>query len=182
MLATTPFLASPAAHPWAILGALLVLAALAALEPRVVPRDRRLVILRAGRVDRVVTTGVAIRLPLLEQYVWLPAASIRQPLSVTTRSREGVEVRVSGEVVLQIIDPAAAVEHTLFPVDLALDEAERGLTRMVARCDMAALAELPTYVELAIDVPGVRIASVELANVEIALTPYALRSVADQVK
>jgi regulator of protease activity HflC (stomatin/prohibitin superfamily) len=182
MLVTTPVLASPAAHPWAILGALLVLAALAALEPRVVPRDRVLVVLRSGRVERVVTAGLAIRRPLLEQYVWLPRACMRQPLSVTARSREGVEVRISGEIGVQITDPAAAVEHSLFPVDLALDEAERGLTRMVSRCDMAALAELPAYVELAADVPGVRIAAVEIGTVEIALTPHALRSVADQVK
>ncbi|MFG1909539.1 hypothetical protein [Kribbella sp. NPDC048928] len=182
MLGTTPVLAAPAAHPWAILGALLVLAALAALEPRVVPRARLLVVLRSGRVDRVVTTGLAIRCPLLERYVWLPRACMRQPLSVTARSREGIEIRVSGEIDVQIIDPAAAVEHTLFPVDLALDEAERSLTRMVARSDLAALADLPAYVELMVEVPGVQMTAVEIGTVEIALTPHALRSVAAQVK
>ncbi|GAA3096051.1 regulator of protease activity HflC (stomatin/prohibitin superfamily) [Kribbella aluminosa] len=168
--------------PTAILVALVILAVLAALEPRVVPRDRLLVVLRSGRVDRVVTAGVALRVPLLESYVWLPRASTRHPLVVTARSREGVEVRIAAEAGIEMADPAAAVEHTLHPLDLALDEIERALTRTIARCDVAALAELPSYLELAVDVPGVRISAVDVGTVEIALTPYALRSAGGQTK
>ncbi|WP_427893363.1 SPFH domain-containing protein [Kribbella sp. GL6] len=168
--------------PTSILVALLVLTLVAALEPRVVPHDRVLVVLRSGRVDRVVAAGIALRLPLLDSYVWLPKASTRHPLAVVARSREGVEVRISAEVGLEIVDAAAAVEHTLHPVDLALDEIERALTRVVARCDVTALAELPSYLELAVDVPGVRVSAVDVGAVEIALTPYALRSAGGQTK
>ncbi|MFD7155007.1 SPFH domain-containing protein [Kribbella sp. NPDC059898] len=168
--------------PTSILVALLVLAVVAALEPHAVPRDRVLVVLRSGRVDRVVTAGIALRLPLLESYVWLPKASTRHPLTLLARSREGVEVRIAAEVGIEIVDPAAAVEHTLHPLDLALDEIERALTRTIARCDVAALAELRSYLELAVDVPGMRVSAVDVGAVEIALTPYALRSVGGQTK
>ncbi|MER7243356.1 SPFH domain-containing protein [Kribbella sp. NPDC000426] len=179
---TTPVLAAPIARPWAILAALLVLAAVAAIEPRVVPRSRWLAVLRAGRVARVVTAGLTIRVPLLERYVWLPRACTRRPLVVTSRSLEGVEVRISGEVGIRIVDPAAAVENSLLPTDLALDEIERSLARTVARCDVAALAELPAFLELAIDVPGVQVTAVDVGSVEVVLSPLALRSLADQTK
>ncbi|MGZ0145884.1 SPFH domain-containing protein [Kribbella sp. WER1] len=168
--------------PSAILVALVVLAAVAAVEPRLVPRDRLLVVLRAGRAERVISSGPAVRLPLVEQYVWLPKASTRYPLAVGTRSREGVEVRVAADVRLAITDPAAAVEHTPRPLDLALDELERALIRTVARHDVTALADLPSTLELAVDVPGVRVVAVHVGSVEIALTPYALRSVGGQTK
>ena len=62
-------------------------------------------------------------------------------------------------------------------LDLALDETERALARTVAGCDVTALAELPAYLELAIDVPGVEIGAPAVGTIEVAL-----RSVAHQTK
>ncbi|WP_327634606.1 SPFH domain-containing protein [Kribbella sp. NBC_00482] len=182
MYVATTVLASPAARPWAILATLLVLAAVAAIEPRVVPRGHWLVVLRSGRTHRVLAGGLAIRVPLLERYVWLPRACTRRPFVVTARSQDGVEVRVSGEIGIRIVDPAVAVENALSPLDLALDEAERALIRTVARCGVTALAELPPYLELAIEIPGIQVTPVDLGNVEIALSPFSLRTVAHQEK
>ncbi|WP_328997738.1 hypothetical protein OHA18_25120 [Kribbella sp. NBC_00709] len=178
----TPALASPAAHSWAILGGLATLAAGAAVEPRRVPRDQWLVVLRSGRVARVATTGTTIRLPLLERYVWLPRAPICHPFVVTARTSEGIDVRLSGEIAIQIVDPAAAAEVSLSPTDLALDQAERALARVVGRCDVVTLAELPTYLDVEVAVPGVHITALDIGKVEIELTRHAVRSVADQTK
>lgn len=178
----TGAVASPDARPWAILALLAVLAVGAAIEPRMVPRDHWLVVLRSGRAHRVLAGGIAMRVPLLDRYVWLPMACTWRPVVITARSRDGVEVRVSGEVGFRVADPVAAVENALSPLDLALDEAERALARTVARCDVTALAELPPYLELAVDIPGIQVAPVDLGNVEIALSPFSLRTLVHQDK
>ncbi|MFF0341409.1 SPFH domain-containing protein [Kribbella sp. NPDC004875] len=156
-----------APHPWAILAILLVLAVAAAIEPRAARRDHWLVVLRAGRVARVVRSGFTVRIPVLERYVWLPKAHIRSHFVVPARTRDGVEVRLAGEVELRIVDPVAAAG--VAPLDVALDEIERALARLIAGSGVATLAGLPAYLELVVDVPGVRAGAVELGTVEVAL-------------
>ena len=168
---------APSAHAWAILAALVVLALITAIEPRTVPRGQWLVVLRSGRVHRVRKAGFTARLPLLEQYIWLPRAYTRRPFAVSARSRDGLDVRIDGEIRIRIVEPAVAVDNALAPLDLALDETERALARTVAGCDVTALAELPAYLELAMDVPGVEIGAPAVGTIEVAL-----RSVAHQTK
>ncbi|MET9273492.1 SPFH domain-containing protein [Kribbella sp. NPDC003557] len=168
---------TPAPHASAILAALVVLALVTAIEPRTVPRGQWLVVLRSGRVHRVRTTGFTARVPLLEQYVWLPRAYTRRPFVVSARSSDGLEVRIDGEVGIRIVEPAVAVGNAVSPLDLALDETERALARAVAYRDVATIAELPPYVDLAIDVPGVEVGALTLGTIEVAL-----RSVAHQAK
>jgi hypothetical protein len=69
------------------------------------------------------------------------------------------------------------VDNACSPLDRAQDEAEHALTRTVSRCDVTALAELPAYLELPIDVPGVHVAPLDLETVELALSPHTLRAV-----
>lgn len=180
-LATT-VLADLPVYPWAIVAGLTALGAGTALEPRRVPRDQWLVVLRSGRATRVLASGTTIRLPLLERYLWLPRAPICRPMVVAARTREGIEVRLSGDVTIQIVDPAAAAEASFTPTNLALDEAERALARLVARGDVVALAGLPTYLDVEIAVPGVRITALEIGRIEIELTRQVLRSVVPQTK
>lgn len=130
----------------------------------------------------MIESGITVRLPLLERYARLPRGRIRRPFVVAGRTIEGVEVRLSGEVDIRIVDPAEAAEASLVPADLALDEAERALARLVARRDVVSLADLPIDVELAIDVPGLRITEVDIAKVEIELTPRTVHSVVSQAK
>jgi len=100
---------APSAHAWAILAALVVLALITAIEPRTVPRGQWLVVLRSGRVHRVRKAGFTARLPLLEQYIWLPRAYTRRPFAVSARSRDGLDVRIDGEIRIRIVEPAVAV-------------------------------------------------------------------------
>ncbi|GAA2805731.1 SPFH domain-containing protein [Kribbella solani] len=167
-----------AAYPLVVLA---VLAVVAAVEPRIVPRDRWLVVLRSGLVRRVLATGVSVRIPLLESYVWIARGRTRRPLTVTARTGDGTEVRVAAETIIEVVDPLAAIQLSLTPVDLALDETERALRQLIARHDVVSLAALRTCT-VPVDVPGVVIGELELGKVELELTPQAIRSVADQTK
>ncbi|GAA1608702.1 hypothetical protein GCM10009804_75410 [Kribbella hippodromi] len=178
--ATTVLWAGDAAASYPLI-VLLVLALAAAVEPRVVPRDRWLVVLRSGVVRRVLATGVSVRIPLLESYVWIARGRTRRPLSVTARTGDGVEVHVAAETTIEVVDPLAAIRVSLTPVELALDETERALRRLIAQHDVVSLAALRTCA-LTIDVPGVLIGELDLGKAEFELTPQAIRSVADQTK
>jgi len=125
---------------------------------------------------------MSLRLPLLERYARLPKGRTRRLFVVAGRSADGIEVRLSGELVIQIVDPVQAVEVSLAPTDHALDEAERVLARVVACTDVVSLADSPTSLELALDVPGVRVTDLHIDRVEIELTPTALQAVVDQTK
>ncbi|MEU8226122.1 SPFH domain-containing protein [Kribbella sp. NPDC048915] len=166
-----------AAHPTVILAVLVVLALITAIEPRVVPRGQWLVVVRAGRVHRVHAAGLVARIPLVEQYVWLPRAYARRQFVVSALTNDGRDVRIGAEIGLRIVEPARAAAHTDSPMDAALDEAERALAETVARYDVEHLTKLPGFLDLAIDVPGVEATSVAVEDIEVAL-----RHVAHQTK
>jgi regulator of protease activity HflC (stomatin/prohibitin superfamily) len=163
------FAITPATHPTVILAALVVLGLITAIEPRVVPRGHWLVVIRAGRVHRVHAAGPVARIPLLEQYVWLPRAYTRRQFVVVARSNDDREVRVGAEIGIRIVEPALAAASTQSPMDAALDEAERALARTISHYDVDHLAKLPGHLDLAIDVPGVEVTTVAIEDIEVAL-------------
>jgi len=85
--------------------------------------------------------------------------------------------KLSAGLAHELNNPASAIERSAALLEERLDETERALARTVAGCDVTALAELPAYLELAIDVPGVEIGAPAVGTIEVAL-----RSVAHQTK
>ncbi|GAA0583367.1 hypothetical protein HPO96_09185 [Kribbella sandramycini] len=170
----------PGAHPWAVLMILLLLGAVAAAEPRVAGSDRQVVVLRAGRPRRVVSSGPVLRLPLIERYLWLPTAPTRQHFFVAGRTADGAELRLAGEVDVQVVDPWQAATAAADPVQLAVDEVERALGELIATSSVADVAGAALDVGCAM--PGVRIGTPRIGTAEVELTTWVLRAVADQAK
>jgi len=115
--------------------------------------------------------------PFLERYVVLLRETLRLPLAVTGRSAEGVDVRLWGELALRVTDPARAAETSPDVLELAADETERALVRLISRTDLLALTELPGRDHVTIDVPGVRLVDLQIDRIEIELTVCVLRAV-----
>jgi hypothetical protein len=144
---------------------------------RLVPKGHWIVVLRSGRAVRIAGSGVAFRVPLLERYVVLMRETLRLPLAVAGRSAEGVAVRLWGELALRVADPARAAETSPDVLDLAADETERALVRLISRTDLISLTELPGRGDAAVEVPGVRLVDIRIDRIEIELTACVLRAV-----
>ena len=168
--------APPGAARWVVL-AVLVIAAAIASSPRLVPRGHWLLVLRSGRAVRLAESGLMFRSPGLERYLLLVRGTVRLPLAVTSRSAEGVDVRIWGELTVQIVDPVRAAAGSVVPLDVAADETERELARLVSRSDLMSLAELPSDAGVSIDVPGVRVDGLRIDRIEIELSTLVLEAV-----
>ncbi|MFG1815389.1 SPFH domain-containing protein [Kribbella sp. NPDC049174] len=156
---------------------------------RLVPKGHWIVVLRSGRAVRIAESGLTVWIPCLERCVPLRRETLRLPLAVTGRSAEGVDVRLWGELALRVVDPARAAETSPDVLDVAADETERALVRLVSRTDLISLTDLPGHdhghddghddghSRAAIEVPGVRLVDLRIDRIEIELTACVLAAV-----
>src|SRR5680860_734874 len=100
---------------------------------RIVPAGHRGVVTRAGRVARTRPSGLLVVMPVLER-VELVALHPRaiDPLSVTSLTRDGVEVRLVVSVLWCIADPVLAVQAVPDARSATADAVERALHHLVA--------------------------------------------------
>jgi hypothetical protein len=164
---------------WVVWAVLLLpsLALLVGVAVHRAGRDELVLVVRRGTVVRSRAAGVAVRLPGLEHFVRVPAH--RQVLALVVRgsTRDGVEVVVLADLVVQVEAVPAGTPYA-DPVEAAADVAEDVLAEAVGSLGVDALvgaladleAGLPDGVSGRL-APGSRATGLQVTGVEARLTP-----------
>jgi regulator of protease activity HflC (stomatin/prohibitin superfamily) len=162
---------------WSLLGAVLVLLAVASAV-RMVGSDQRAVVIRLGRASRVRGPGLVVSLPGLER-VQAVSMSPTSTGAITVRARtdEGVHVIMGVEATYQIVDPLVAAETGPHIFTRLIDELERITHHEVSEARLSQLLEdrefLATQIKIALSARlvswGLQVLDVELTTVEAEL-------------
>lgn len=154
---------------------------------RVVPAGHRGVVTRAGRAVRSRPPGLVVLAPGVErvQMVTMHPSAI-DPLSVTGRTRDGVEVRLVLSVLWCVAEPSLAVQEVRDPRDATADAIERAVHHLVATVDLARLLHdreliLSRLLVTALPVVspfGVHVIDVDLLDAQVRVGPELLRLLA----
>ncbi len=152
---------------------------------RVVPVGSCAVVTRLGRLRKVVPSGLAFVLPMVDRLEEMPGAqpSRTEPVPVSATTRDGVDVRLTLSLLWRVTEPGQAVLASPDPATATADAAERSLHHLVAATDLAALLDgLPTLVEELLprvnglsEAWGVHLLDVEVFDAELRLGPQLRR-------
>jgi hypothetical protein len=164
---------------WVVWAVLLLpsLALLVGVSVRRAGRDELVLVVRRGTVVRSRAAGVAVRLPGLERFARVPAH--RQVLALVARgsTRDGVEVVVLADLVVQVEAVPAGTRYA-DPAEAAADVAEDVLAEAVGSLGVdalvAALADLEAGLPHVVSgrlAPGSRATGLQVTGVEARLTP-----------
>jgi regulator of protease activity HflC (stomatin/prohibitin superfamily) len=167
--------------------ALAVTVALGFAALRAVPAGHCGVVIRAGRVARSRPSGLVLVVPGVERVaiMTMHPRSI-DPLSVTARTRDGVEVRLVVSVLWCVVDLTLAVQAVPDARAATEDAVERALHHLVANVDLAnllrdresALARLPATALPFLSSFGVELIDVDLCDAEVWVGPELLQLLA----
>lgn len=154
---------------------------------RIVPAGHRGVVIRAGRVARTRPSGLLVVVPVVErvEMVALHPRAI-DPLSVTSLTRDGVELRLVVSVLWCVTDPVLAVQAVPDARTAVADAVERALHHLVANLDLAYLlrerepflARLPVTALPLVSTLGAQLVDVDLLDAEVRVGPELLRLLA----
>jgi regulator of protease activity HflC (stomatin/prohibitin superfamily) len=154
---------------------------------RMVPAGHCGVVIRAGRVARLRSSGLVLVVPGVEQVakVTKHPRSI-DPLIITARTRDGVEVRLVVSVLWCVVDPTLAVQAPPDARAATEDAVERALQDLVANVDLAnllrdrnsTLARLPATALPLLSSFGVELIDVDLRDAEVRVGPELLQLLA----
>lgn len=122
------------------------LAALAIGSLRKAPNRHWLVITRRGRVRRVVTAGLALRVPGADECRLLPHDAQHLPIGVSALTRDGVQVQLLVTAALRVVDPVTA-GALADPFGTTLAELHDLLRRLVADHDVDDVLRVRTTIE-----------------------------------
>ncbi|GAB3830732.1 SPFH domain-containing protein [Kribbella italica] len=144
------------------------LAALAVGSLRVAPNRHWLVITRRGQVRRVVTTGLALRIPGLDACRLLPRDAQHLPIGVSALTRDGVQVQLLVTAVLRVADPVVA-GSLADPIGTTLAEVRDLLRRLLADHDVEDVLRVRTTIERSaweaghgVEIEGVLVDAIDL--------------------
>jgi regulator of protease activity HflC (stomatin/prohibitin superfamily) len=160
------------------------LLALAGVFFRVVGRDERVVVTRAGRVARVAGPGIVLRWPALEQATTVSMRPVEMPLVVSAATREGIPVHVVTTAVCEPLDPAVIAQQeapfdvTALAVEDALQAqiASRGLVELLPLSALEAVIDASVRPRAAAEW-GTALTNIQVTGVEASLTTALLRAV-----
>jgi regulator of protease activity HflC (stomatin/prohibitin superfamily) len=177
-------------EPPALIVAAVALAATAVIccaVVRIVPAGHWGVVTRAGRVARTRPSGLVVILPVLErlEMVTVHPRAI-DPLSVTSLTRDGIEIRLVVSVLWRVTNPELAVQAVPDARAAVADAAERALHHLVANVDLANLlrdrepflAMLPVTVLPLVSPLGAELVDVDILDAEVRVGPELLRLLA----
>jgi len=154
---------------------------------RIVPAGHRGVVIRAGRVARTSPSGLLVVVPVAERVEMVALhPRVIDPLSVSSVTRDGVEVRLVVSVLWCVTDPALAVQAVPDARTAVADVVERGLHHLVANVDLAYLlrdreaflGRLPVTVLPLVSPLGGELVDVDLLDAEVRVGPELLRLLA----
>jgi regulator of protease activity HflC (stomatin/prohibitin superfamily) len=166
--------------------ALAVTVAVGFAALRVVPAGHCGVVIRAGRVARLRSSGLVLVVPGVERVamVTMHPRSI-DPLMITVRTRDGVEVRLVVSVLWCVVDPTLAVQAGPDVRAATEDAVERALHHLVANVDLAnllrdreSIAGLPATALPLLSSFGVELIDVDLLDAEVRVGPELLQLLA----
>ncbi len=152
---------------------------------RVVPVGSCAVVTRLGRLHRVVPSGLAFVVPLVDRVEQMPWArpTRTEPVRVSATTRDGVELRLTLSLLWQLTDPELAILASPDPGTSTADAVERCLHHVVESTELRAL--LDDLATLADDlVPranqlcsawGTHLLDVEVFDAELRLGPQLRR-------
>ena len=143
---------------------------------RRVPRGSWVAVVRRGVVRRVRTSGVAWRLPLVEQFVEDADHPSDAPLSARSTTRDGVPVLVLAEAKVSFPRPVVGTRYA-DPWPAAELAAEATIARTVADWSAAEITHsaavttqpLRREVRAAVDQHGVEVVDLTLVEVGVSL-------------
>lgn len=154
---------------------------------RIVPAGHCGVVIRAGRVVRTRPSGLCVVFPVVER-VEIVALNPRaiDPLSVTSLSRDGVELRLVVSVLWRVIDPALVVQAVPDAQTAVADAVARALHHLVANVDLGSLlrdresilGRLPVSALPLVIRFGAELVDVDLLDAEVRFGPELLRLLA----
>jgi regulator of protease activity HflC (stomatin/prohibitin superfamily) len=163
-----------------VAGALAVTVALGFAALRMVPAGHCGVVIRAGRVARLRSSGLVLVVPGVERVaiMIMHPRSIDPPI-ITARTRDGVEVRLVVSVLGCVVDPTLAVQAAPDVRAATEDAVERALHDLVANVDLAnrlrdresTLARLPATALPLLSSFGVELIDVDLLDAEVRSAP-----------
>jgi len=166
--------ASPSTWIWfgVVTGGLL----LATVSLSLVPQGQRRVVIRGGLVRRVVESGIAWRIPILERSEPVLAMAHDVPLAVRATTIDGVPVVVLVETVVTIRPPAPGRRYA-DPWPAAEEQVEAEIRSLVSRLPVvqlthalrAAEGRLLASIGQAVRVHGVELESIEVVEVDLPL-------------
>jgi regulator of protease activity HflC (stomatin/prohibitin superfamily) len=154
---------------------------------RIVPAGHLGVVTRAGRVARSKPSGLLVVMPAAERVAMVPLnPRAIDPLSVTSLSRDGVEVRLVVSVLWRVTDPVLAVQAVPDARTCVADVVERALHHLAASVDLAdllrdresLLSRLPATVLPLITLHGAELVDLALLDAEVRVGPELLRLLA----
>jgi regulator of protease activity HflC (stomatin/prohibitin superfamily) len=167
--------------------ALAVTVAVGFAALRVVPAGHCGVVIRAGRVAQLRSSGLVLVVPGVERVAMVTKhpRSI-DPLIITARTRDGVEVRLVISVLWRVLDPTLAVQAAPDARAATEDGVERALHHLVANVDLpdllrdreSTLARLPSAALPLLSSFGVELIDVDLLDAEVRVGPELLQLLA----
>lgn len=151
---------------------------------RIVPAGHRGVVIRAGRVARTRPSGPLVVVPVAERVEMValhPRALV--PLSVTSVTRDGIEIRLVLSVLWSVTDAALAALAVPDAKTAVADVVERGLHHLVAGVELATLlreresflSRLPVTALPLVSPLGAELVDVDLLDAEVRVGPELLR-------
>ncbi|HZI97467.1 MAG TPA: SPFH domain-containing protein [Actinomycetales bacterium] len=172
---------------WIAMGA-TALVVLAGFSVRVVSEHERMVVSRLGRVVGVRGPGLVLRLPGLERLTPVSLRPVHLPLFVMSTTRDGVQVRLLADGLYRVTDPSRSTSASPDAFGATSRALESGLSKEVARTDLAALliarerfeSQLPLDVTTLTATWGVEVCALEITDIETRLTADLLHGVARQ--
>lgn len=150
---------------------------------RVVGRDQRVVVTRAGRVARVAGAGISLRVPALERGITVSLRPVEMPLVVSAATGEGIPVHVVTTAACEPLDPAVFAQHEA-PFEATALAVEEALQSQIASRGLVELLPLPALAKV-VDASirpraaewGVAVTNIQVTGVEASLARALLRAV-----
>jgi len=142
-----------------------------------VPRGERRVVIRRGLVRRVVESGVAWRVPILDRVEAVLSASLDLPVTVRATTIDGVPVLVLLETVVEVLPPMPG--HPYADPWPAAEEIIQGqVSSLVSRLPVvqlrhalrAAEGQLLHAIRAPVRRLGVELQSIEVVEIDLPLT------------
>ena len=176
-------LTSPGVGFWVVIGG-IAMALLIGSFLRIIPEHQRVVVSQFGRVVRVGGPGLCRRIPGVDRLSTVSLHPVDLPLVASTRTRDGVPVRLFGTARCRITDPARSTLASPDPLTATTAALENTLGRHTARTDLAGL--LPSRERLEATAPrdaatmtgtwGVQVVELRITDIETRLTTDLLHN------